>query len=129
MIEVESPASDEYLSGLWVEQQILPNRRNLLHVQGRLFGKQARVEGVDREERVTELTVLESAVAVFVITVDVEHEIAWLDCQWEEVEEAVRDLLGCDPTFTFEVEEAEGVDKVEVCAEGEVYLESFKTLF
>jgi len=89
MIEVESPASYEDLSGLRVEQQVLPNGRNFLHVQGRLLGKEARVEGVYREKGVTELAVLEPPVAVFVVTGDIEKEVAWLDGQGEEVEEAV----------------------------------------
>jgi hypothetical protein len=58
-------------------------------VQGRLLGKEARVEGVYREKGVTELAVLEPPVAVFVVTGDIEKEVAWLDGQGEEVEEAV----------------------------------------
>ncbi len=76
------------------------------------------MEGVNREKRVAEFTVPQTAIPVLVESVHVKHQVLRLDCQTEVVEQTVSYFFGCNPTLALDVEQTEGVDQVEICAKG-----------
>lgn len=74
VLQVRCPGEHKELPGLRIEYPLLAEL-DLVHVQGRLLGKQTSVEGVSGEEGVAKLAILKPAVLVFVIPLQEELDV------------------------------------------------------
>lgn len=118
MIEVHPPACNQQLSGLRVEQQVPPDWLHIFDLERGFLSEELRMEGVNWEEWVAELAVPQTAIPVLVVSIHVKHQVLRLDCQAEVVEQTVGYFFGGNPTLALRIEKTEGVNQVEICAQG-----------
>lgn len=72
------------------------------------------MEGIDRQEGVTELAILQASISVLIVSIDIKHQRLWLDCDAKEVKETVSDLFRCNPAFSIQIKYSESVNQIEV---------------
>lgn len=86
------------------------------------------MERVSRQESVTELTILEFSIFIFVISFHNQLNVIHLSEDVKQLQ-TFFDFTSSDPTLSIRVKYSESINQVEVCSQRQVNFDSFQGSF